>query len=154
MVTGIVKNFVRGDRVARIKIPVQVMWGSEPEKVREVLLDAAKSHDEVQGIPAPVVLFSGFGASALSFDLVCFVEDVERAARVTSDLHYSIFKLFEEAGLRMNPAAPPPPPAALTLDLEQIEPLMQRYFKASSRQANAGLREETLKSSGQKDIKT
>ncbi len=147
MVTGIVKNFVRGDRVARIKIPVQVMWGAEPEKVRELLLDAAKSHDEVQGIPAPVVLFSGFGASALSFELVCFVEDVEHAARVTSDLHYSIFKLFAEAGLRMTPAAPPPPPAALTLDLEHIEPLLQRYFKADPIRSDRGY-------SGQKDIKT
>ncbi len=63
MVTGVVKNFVRGDRVGRIQIPVQVIWGTDPEKVREVLIDAAKSHEEVVGIPAPSVLFSNFSAA-------------------------------------------------------------------------------------------
>ncbi|WP_294539465.1 DUF3772 domain-containing protein [uncultured Rhodoblastus sp.] len=123
MVTGIVKNFVRGDRVSRIKIPVQAIWGSDPEKVREVLLEAARSHEEVQGIPAPAVLFSGFGATSLNFELVCFVEDVERASRVKSDLHYAIFKLFREAGLRMDP----PQQTALTLDLAQLESLSKLY---------------------------
>ena len=125
MVTGIVKNFVRGDRVSRIKIPVQAIWGSDPEKVREVLLEAARAHEEVQGIPAPAVLFSGFGATALSFELVCFVEDVERASRVKSDLHYAIFKLFAEAGLRMDP----PSQTALTIDAAQIEALMKVYAR-------------------------
>ena len=127
MVTGIVKNFVRGDRVSRIKIPVQAIWGSDPEKVREVLLEAARAHEEVQGIPAPAVLFSGFGATALSFELVCFVEDVERASRVKSDLHYAIFKLFAEAGLRMDP----PSQTALTIDAAQIEALMKVYARGA-----------------------
>ena len=58
MFAGVVKNFVRGDRVGEIVIPLSVLWGADPEKVREVLFDAAKSHDEVVGIPAPSVLFA------------------------------------------------------------------------------------------------
>ena len=58
MVTGVVKNFVRTDRVGRIEVPVQVIWGTDPERVREVLIEAAKSQEEVVGIPAPAVLFS------------------------------------------------------------------------------------------------
>jgi small-conductance mechanosensitive channel len=124
MFAGVVKNFVRGDRVGRIVIPISVLWGSDPEKVREVLFEAAKSHDEVVGIPAPSVLFSKISSSSLDFELVCFVEDVERAARVKSDLHYTIFSRFAEAGLRLNP--PPAAPQTLTLDLAQIEPLLKR----------------------------
>jgi small-conductance mechanosensitive channel len=151
MVTGVVKNFVRGDRVSRIKIPIQVMWGADPEKVREVLLDAARNHDEVQGIPAPAVLFSGFGANSLDFELVCFVEDVERAARVKSDLHYAIFKLFDEAGLRMNPG---PSQTALTLDLAQLEPLMRVCSKGFSSEGVAGPRKENTGETIVADIKT
>ena len=73
--------------------------------MRETLLDAAKSHDEVVGIPAPIVLFSNFSSSSLDFELVCFVEDVERAARVKSDLHYTIFSRFGDAGLQLSSTA-------------------------------------------------
>ncbi len=125
MVTDIVKNFVRADRVGRVTVAVQVIWGTDPEKVREVLLEAAKSQDEVVGIPAPTVLFSNFSQNALEFQLVCFVEDVEHALRVKSDLHYAIFSRFEAAGLRMTQPAPPQP--TMTLDLAQIEPLLQRF---------------------------
>jgi small-conductance mechanosensitive channel len=93
--------------------------------VREVLFDAAKSHDEVVGIPAPSVLFTKISSSSLDFELVCFVEDVERAARVKSDLHYTIFSRFEEAGLRLNPA--PAGPQAFTFDPAQIEPLVRHF---------------------------
>lgn len=125
MVTDIVKNFVRGDRVGGIRVPVQVIWGTDPEKVRKVLLEAAKSQDEVVGIPAPTVLFSNFSQNSLEFELVCFVEDVEHAARVKSDLHYAIFSRFQEAGLRMTPSAPAQP--TMMLDLAQVEPLLQRF---------------------------
>ena len=124
MVTGIVKNLVRGDRVGRIIIPVKVVWGSDPEKVRQVLIEAAKSHDEVVRFPAPSVFFSAFGQTSLDFDLVCFVEDVERARRVKSDLHFAIFTLFAEAGLAMTP---PSPSTTLTLDMSQVETLAQRF---------------------------
>jgi small-conductance mechanosensitive channel len=125
MFAGVVKNFVRGDRVGRVVIPISVLWGADPEKVREVLFDAAKSHDEVVGIPAPSVLFSKISSSSLDFELVCFVEDVERAARVKSDLHYTIFSRFKEAGLRLNP--PDAGPQAVTFDLAQIGPLVRQF---------------------------
>ena len=90
LMTGVVKNFVRGDRIGRVKIPIQVLWGADPEKVRETLLDVAKSHDEVVGIPAATVLFTNIGPNSLDFELVCFVENVERAGRVRSDLMFAI----------------------------------------------------------------
>ena len=125
MFAGVVKNFVRSDRVGQIVIPISVLWGADPEKVREVLFEAAKSHEEVVGIPAPSVLFAKISSSSLDFELVCFVEDVERAARVKSDLHYTIFSRFNEAGLRLNP--PPPGPQAVTFDFAQIEPLVRQF---------------------------
>ncbi len=127
MVTDIVKNFVRADRVGRVQVPVQVIWGTDPDKVREVLLGIAKSQEEVVGIPSPTVLFTNITPTALEFELVCFVEDVEHAMRVKSDLHYAIFKSFAEEGLRMSPAPAAPP--SIALDLAQIEPLLKRFVE-------------------------
>jgi small-conductance mechanosensitive channel len=119
MITGVVKNFVRSDRVGRVVIPVQATWESDPEQVRQILIDTAKAHEEVVGFPTPFALFVRFSAM-LEFELYCFVEDVDRAARVKSDLHFAIFRAFNEAGIKMvAPAAPAP------LDAAAIESLLR-----------------------------
>ncbi len=129
MVSGVVKNFVRSDRVGRVQIPVQAVWEADPEQVRQILIDTAKSHEEVVGIPAPAALFTAFGEKTLAFDLVCFVEDVERAARVKSDLHFAIFRAFAEAGIKMVP-----PNSSMALDVSALEPLFRRLPPADEGQ--------------------
>ncbi|PPQ39058.1 DUF3772 domain-containing protein [Rhodoblastus acidophilus] len=119
MITGVVKNFVRLDRVGRVVIPVQANWDADPEKVRQLLVDTARAHDEVVGFPAPFALFVRFGPM-LEFELYCFVEDVDRAARVRSDLHFAIFRAFAEAGLKMTP-----PASSVPLDVAALEPYLR-----------------------------
>lgn len=101
LITGVVTNWVRGDRIGRVKIPVGVSYEADPEQVRDLLIAAAKEHESVLKIPAPNVLFTSFGDSALMFELVCFVEDVEAAGRVKSDLHFSIFKAMRENAIEI-----------------------------------------------------
>ena len=106
LMTGVVKNWVRNDRIGRIKIPLTVPLGTDPEEIRGLLIKTAKAHDLVVAIPTPQVLFTLLTDSGMKFDLVCFVEDVESAVRVTSDLLFEIYARFREAGLAQ-PAAPP-----------------------------------------------
>jgi small-conductance mechanosensitive channel len=115
MITGVVKNFVRSDRTGRVVIPVEATGDTDPELVRQVLIDTAKAHDEVVGFPSPFALLVGFGAM-LAFELYCYVEDVDRAGRVKSDLHFAILRAFKDAGIKMVPPAPPPPLDAAALD--------------------------------------
>jgi small-conductance mechanosensitive channel len=133
MVTSVVKNWVRTDRVGRIKVPLSVVWGTDPEKLREVLLVVAKSHEVVVGIPAPAVMFTALGANALHFELVCFVEDVERAVRVKSDLHFAIFKHFADAGLQICAT-----PQAVSLEIDKAEPVLRRIFSPSEIKPQSG----------------
>ncbi len=123
LMTGVVKNYVRGDRIGRVRIPIQVLWGVDPEKVRETLLDVAKSHDEALGIPAPTVLFNAIGPNSLDFELICYVENVERAGRVRSDLMFAIFSRLPEAGIAI-----PGGSSAVNVSLPRIEPLLERYL--------------------------
>jgi len=53
----------------RAGIDVGVAYGSDVGRVAEILLEAAKSVEVVLEDPAPVVLFQGFGDSALDFTL-------------------------------------------------------------------------------------
>ena len=110
LVSGVVKNWVRNDRVGRIKNSVSVNIGSDPEKVKAALLACAAAHDGVLQDPAPHVNFLSMTDNVLKFDLVSFVGEVEKSARVRSDLNFAIFKAFGDAGLDLlsTPLAPPP----------------------------------------------
>jgi small-conductance mechanosensitive channel len=128
LVTGVVKNWVRGDKVGRIRTPVAVNLLANPEHVRDVLIDVAKSHELVVKIPAPSVMFISMSDNMLKFELVCFVADVEKAMRVKSDLQFSIHARFEAEGIGISPPAPPPtPPAVVNIaGLEKLESLLVR----------------------------
>ena len=129
MITGVVKNFVRSDRTGRVVIPVQATADTDPEHVRQVLIDVAKAHDEVVGFPSPFALFVGFGV-LLEFELYCYVEDVDRAGRVKSDLHFAILRAFNEAGIKMVPPAPPP------LDAAAVERLVRALASPATQAEN------------------
>ncbi|WP_051952462.1 DUF3772 domain-containing protein [Methylocapsa aurea] len=107
LITGVVKNLVRNDRTGRLTIPLTVAGTADPERVREVLIAVAKTHELVLKLPAPQILFMGMSANALDFELRAYVGDVEKLFRVRSDLHFEIFKRFKAEGFFVG-AAPEP----------------------------------------------
>ncbi len=109
LIGGVVKNLVRNDRTGRLVIPITVAATTNPKKVREVLLDIAKSHELVLRIPAPRVLLAKMSASELNFELQAFIGDVETAFRVKSDLNFEIFERFTAEGFFATPAQPAGP---------------------------------------------
>ena len=106
LMSGVVKNWVRNDRVGRIKLGFTVPLSADPEAVRTALVSTAKAHDRVLAIPNPNVLFTALTDANMTFDLLCFVDDVEARARITSDLLYDIHAKLKAAGYANPPAAP------------------------------------------------
>ena len=100
-VTGVVKNWVHTDRVGRIIIAINVAYESDVEEVREILIAAAKAQDLVLAIPAPTVQFAEFGDWALKFNLICFVDDIEQADRIRSDMNFDILRRLREGDIRI-----------------------------------------------------
>ncbi len=117
LVSGVVKNWLRNDHVGRVRIPFSIGIGQDPEQVREILVAAAKEHEHVLSIPAPQVIFSALGDTAMKLELQCFIEDIESAARVTSDLLFTVTRRFRETGL----IAPPAPPTVTSPALEKLD---------------------------------
>ncbi|MCP8940533.1 DUF3772 domain-containing protein [Alsobacter sp. SYSU M60028] len=106
LVSGNVKNWVHSDRVGRVLLTVPVAKHLDPDKVAGALRDVASANPDVLEDPPPRVLFKGIGEGSMSFDLVCFVGEVDTAARVTSDLTFAVYRKLTEAGLGW--AAPGP----------------------------------------------
>lgn len=101
LLSGAVVNWTHRDKYGRLDIKVGVEYGSDTEKVRDILLACAKAHREILAWPAPHVLFKEFGDSALNFELRGYVVDVENRIHVASDLNFAIDKQFRAAGIEM-----------------------------------------------------
>ncbi len=105
LISSQVKNWVLTNPWGRVVIPVGVAYGSDVEKVKEVLLGVGRAHPLVMSdgmrVSAPVVLFRDFGDSSLNFDLRCFIWDIDQRRVVVSDLNFAIDAAFREAGIEI-----------------------------------------------------
>jgi len=101
-VTARVTNWTANDRSVRFSIPVGVSYASDPEKVRELLIEVAQQHPDVLTDPAPEVVFEGLGDSSLNFLLRVFtVNQVQTPFKLKSDLYFSIFRTFGQHGVEI-----------------------------------------------------
>jgi small-conductance mechanosensitive channel len=97
-----VTNWTANDRQVRFPIPVGVSYGSDPEQVRDVLLEAAERHPDVLTAPPPEVIFTGFGDSSLDFELrVWTITRVQWPRILRSEIYFMIFKAFKEHGIEI-----------------------------------------------------
>jgi small-conductance mechanosensitive channel len=95
-------NWTAEDRQIRFSMPVGVSYASDPERVRDILLDVAAGHPDVLSNPSPSVIFKEFGDSSLNFDLrVWTVRQVQTPQVLKSDLYFRIFQAFRENGIEI-----------------------------------------------------
>ncbi len=99
LVTNQVTNWTLSNRQARLIVPVGVAYGSDVALVMETLTTCARENSKVAQTPPPQVLFLGFGASSLDFELRVWVLDVGERLSVKSELHQGIDRSFREAGI-------------------------------------------------------
>ncbi|MBW2188880.1 MAG: mechanosensitive ion channel [Deltaproteobacteria bacterium] len=100
-VTGRLINWTLSDAVLRISIPVGVAYGSDTDRVTEVLYEVARGSRRVLRDPPPQVLFLSFGDSSLSFELRAFIRNAEQLFLIRHELHMGIDKAFREAGIEI-----------------------------------------------------
>jgi potassium-dependent mechanosensitive channel len=110
LISGIVRNRVRNDRVGRVLVSIPVPRASDPDQVAEIMRKAALAHREVMSEPAPRVLFKKVTENTIDFDLVSFVDDIDAAGRVSSDIYFEIFRGLRKAGIGVPAPAPAPEP--------------------------------------------
>ena len=96
-----VTNWTLSDRARRYEIDVSVAYGSDPQRVLRLLEDAAALVPEVQKVPAPRALFTGFGDSSLDFRLFAWVESVDVGLQAQNGLRMAVLQALDEAGIEI-----------------------------------------------------
>lgn len=99
LISGIVKNRVRGDRTGRLSLTVSVLRNQDPVKAAEMITACAQSHPDVVREPPPRVVFRKIGDPFLEFELLAWISDVSLGLKVQTDLNFAVFKTLTEAGL-------------------------------------------------------
>ena len=98
-ITEKVKNWTFRNNIGRVVIPVGVAYGSDPRKVKTILLKVAYDHPNVLTAPEPSVDFEDFGASSLNFKLYAHIGDLTKAGATRTDLRIAILDAFNETGI-------------------------------------------------------
>lgn len=101
LVAGSVLNWTSPDISGRVKVLIGVAYGTDPEKVKGILLAIAAAHPVALKYPAPSVIFRNFGASSLDFELRVFIRDVNKILTVNSDINFEIARRFAEEDIEI-----------------------------------------------------
>jgi len=98
---GIIENAFYPDPKVKDSVEVGVAYGTDVNKVKELLLKAVEGVPGVLKEPPPSVFFTQFGDSALIFKLIYYVEKKDAAFSAKSLINERIKRLFEENGIEI-----------------------------------------------------
>ena len=97
-----VTNWTQTDRDVRFAIPVGVSYDADPRQVEACLLEVATTHEGVLKDPAPDVLLTSFGDSAILFELRVWTRAMTDTPMILrSDLNFAIHAKFKERGIQI-----------------------------------------------------
>ncbi|SSC73184.1 unnamed protein product [Ciceribacter sp. T2.26MG-112.2] len=101
LINAPVGNWTHRNKLGRIEIPVSVSYEADPRRVMDLLMEIALAHPGLLRNPEPVVMFNGFGASSLDFELRGFIGDVLGGLPIKNELRVTILERFRAEKIQM-----------------------------------------------------
>ncbi|MCU0632956.1 MAG: mechanosensitive ion channel [Methanolinea sp.] len=98
-------NYAQPDLRMKVRINIGVAYGSDIEKVRQILCeiakDASKACSYIVEEPLPIVYFKEFGESSLNFQLVVWTNDFSMTLETQDAINTRIAHRFAEEGIEI-----------------------------------------------------
>ncbi|TDI33709.1 MAG: mechanosensitive ion channel [Acidobacteria bacterium] len=91
-------NWTLSDSKRRLTIPLRVAYGTDLQKVKDVLLEVACAHPLVLKNPKPYTNLEDFGDDSVHFELRCFVE-FGHGLQAKDELQMAIDAAFKKSGI-------------------------------------------------------
>jgi MscS family membrane protein len=103
--TNVIVNYAEPDQKLRIAVPVSVAYGTDPHKVKNILLDIAseviKNTEYLIDNPAPKVFFSEYSDSSLKFILYVWAKKYNLPDEVKDAVNTRIADRFAAEGIEI-----------------------------------------------------
>ena len=97
LISNAVINWSYTDPRIRLKLPIRVSYGDDPELALQILLTACEGQGRVLRDPLPVSRLMHFGDSGIELELRFWISDPQDGVNnVRSDVNRAIWRLFKE----------------------------------------------------------
>lgn len=101
-ITQQVVNWSHGSTLIRLEVKFGVHYDSDPHKVRELAMEAAKTPDRVVDDPEPVCWLAEFGDSSLNFKLRFWIKDAEKGVtNVRGMVMMALWDAFKDNNIKI-----------------------------------------------------
>ncbi len=94
-------NWTLSDTRRRFTVDIGVAYGTDPQRVIDLLLAVANGSPRALKHPAPVAVFMGFGDSSLNFSLRSWAATFEDSFTVRSEISVAVNNALKEAGIEI-----------------------------------------------------
>jgi small-conductance mechanosensitive channel len=101
LIAGRVVNWTLTDQRRRVEIPVGVAYGSEPQRVIDILTRVAGQHPDAVSPPEPTTHFIGFGESSLDFMIWVWTGRFDRWWLMRTEVLTTAYEALAEAGIEI-----------------------------------------------------
>jgi small-conductance mechanosensitive channel len=92
-------NWTMSDMNRRVDVDVGVAYGSDPRQVAKLLTDVTVACEGIAGQPAPAVIFKGFGASSLDFNIRAWTRNFGDWVAIRSELAMRVHEALVAADI-------------------------------------------------------
>jgi small-conductance mechanosensitive channel len=99
LISGRVINWTLSDQKRRVEIPVGVAYGSDPQRVIDILGEVAQRHPDTLEDPPPATHFVGFGDSSLDFMIWAWTGRLDRWWQMRTEILTEAYAALGEAGI-------------------------------------------------------
>lgn len=103
--TNVIVNYSEPDEKLRVTIPVTVAYGTDPKRVKQILLEIARESTAntpyLLEDPAPSVFFTEFAESSLNFILRVWMKKYNTPDEVKDDINCRIVERFAREGIEI-----------------------------------------------------
>lgn len=94
-----VVNWSHNYEEVRFKVGVGVAYGSDADKVVEILKEAMAEIPAIAKKPVPFVRFVNFGDSAIEFEMIFWSKEPFVIENTKSDLRMKVYKMLDTHGM-------------------------------------------------------